>query len=95
MAPPLLRRERKVISFRSRNLHQEVVAPDGDLAFAIDAVFRWMLLQQIDRKPAKPRKVVGHSSFRHTALVFVEGYLEQRILDHRMATHRLSETIIT
>ena len=37
--------QRTLSSLRSKDLHQEVVAPTGDLAFSFDAVFRRMLLQ--------------------------------------------------
>ena len=37
-----------------KDLQQEVVVPAGDFAFAFDAVFRGVLLQQADRKTSQP-----------------------------------------
>ena len=40
-----LQGQRTLSSLRSKDLHQEVVAPTGDLAFSFDAIFRRMLFQ--------------------------------------------------
>jgi hypothetical protein len=46
--------QRTLSSLRGKDLRQELVAPTGDLTFPFDTIFRRMLLQQADRKAAKP-----------------------------------------
>ncbi len=79
-------------------MHQEVVVPTGYFALAFDAVLRRMLLQQADRKAAKPREIVRHVPSARATLVFVERHVQhpmQRILDAPMAANGLRETLAT
>ncbi len=86
--------QRTLSSLCDKDLHQEVVVPAGELAFAFNAVFRGMLLEQADRETSKPGEVVGHVPLARATLVFVEGHVEhpmQRVLDAPLAANGWGE----